>query len=232
MSPEPLAIAPAVFWCLATLTGYAMCNAIYRRYRSIWLSPVLLTPVLLITLTLLLRTSYAEYLSGTSWLLLMLGPATAAFAVPIYRERALIRRYWPILLIAVVVGSFCALVSAWALANLLQLDSAIARSLVPRSITTPFAMELSARIGGLPALTAVLVIVTGLFGALVGERLLSWLPASALLARGCAYGMAAHGVGVARAYELDPRAGAIAGLTMILAGVGNVLIGSLLWQLW
>jgi predicted murein hydrolase (TIGR00659 family) len=231
MSADSSALAQAAFWCLATLAGYALCNAIYRRHRHTWLSPVLLAPVLLIGLTLLLRTPYSSYLSGTGWLLTMLGPATAAMALPIYRERVLIRRCWPLLLVTIVIGSVTAVLGAWLLASLLQIDGAVARSLIPRSITTPFAMELSARIGGIPALTAVLVIITGLFGALVGERLLAWLPAEARLARGCAYGMAAHGVGVARAYELDPRIGAIAGLTMIIAGVGNVLVGVLVWKL-
>ncbi len=231
MSLDASAYAQAAFWCLATLAGYALCNAIYRRHRHAWLSPVLLTPALLIVLALLLRAPYSTYISGTAWLLLMLGPATTAMALPIHRERALIRRHWPVLLVATVLGSLTAVLSAWALAALLQIDGAMAQSLIPRSITTPFAMELSARIGGIPALTAVLVILTGLFGALVGERLLAWLPVDARLARGCAYGMAAHGVGVARAYELDPRIGAIAGLTMIIAGVGNVLVGALVWQL-
>lgn len=231
MSADSSALAQAAFWCLATLAGYAICNAIYRRHQRAWLSPVLLTPVLLIALALLLRAPYSTYISGTGWLLTMLGPATAAMALPIYRERALIRRYWPPLLVTIMIGSITAVLSAWLLAALLQIDGAMARSLIPRSITTPFAMELSARIGGIPALTAVLVILTGLFGALIGERLLTWLPADARLARGCAYGMAAHGVGVARAYKLDPRIGALAGLTMIIAGVGNVLVGALVWQL-
>jgi predicted murein hydrolase (TIGR00659 family) len=214
----------AAFWLAATLTGYVFSKIAYRRWRLWLLSPMLVVPALLMILAGVMQASYAEYLSGTRWLMLMLGPATVAFAVPIWRERALIRRYWKVLLLGIVVGSSVSVTSAWLLARSLHLDAELQQTLMPRSVTTPFAMEISARIGGIPELTAVLVIVTGLVGAAIGELLLAWLPREAALARGTAYGMAAHGVGVARAHELGAREGAVAGLVMVLAGALNVLL--------
>jgi putative effector of murein hydrolase len=123
------------------------------------------------------------------------------------------------------------LCSAWGLAQWLQLDASLQQTLMPRSVTTPFAMEISARIGGIPELTAVLVIITGLIGALIGEVILAWLPRSAVIARGAAYGMAAHGVGVARAHELGAGEGAVAGLVMVLAGLLNVIAVPLLFRI-
>lgn len=224
MASEHTAAVHAAFWLLATLVVYGFSKAAYQRWQTLLLSPVLVAPALLIALAAVLHTSYAEYLIGTRWLILMLGPATVAFAVPIWRERRLIQRFWKVLLVGILLGSSVSIISAWVLAQLLHFDFALQQSLLPRSVTTPFAMEISARIGGVPELTAVLVIVTGLIGAACGELLLSWLPRDATLARGTAYGMAAHAVGVARAYELGTREGAVAGLVMVLAGLLNVLL--------
>jgi predicted murein hydrolase (TIGR00659 family) len=231
MSNEYAPVLAAGFWLAATLTSYVCSKWAYRRWHNGLLSPMLVAPTVLIALAIGLRADYAEYLSGTRWLLLMLGPATVAFAVPIWRERALIRRYWKVLLLGMVIGSSVSLCSAWVLAHWLQLDPAMQQTLMPRSVTTPFAMEISARIGGIPELTAVLVIVTGLIGAMIGELILAWLPRSAVIARGAAYGMAAHGVGVARAHELGAGEGAIAGLVMVLAGLLNVVVVPLLFAL-
>lgn len=224
MSAESWQTLLPLFWCLVTLACYGLSRLIQQRLPHVLLSPMLVTPALLMLLMHLLHANYAEYSRGTRWLLMMLGPATVAFAVPIYRERALIRRYWIVLLLAIGVGSSVAIGSAWWLASWLQLSPELQLTLLPRSVTTPFAMEVSARIGGVPELTAVLVIVTGLIGAALGELLLAWLPREAALARGAAYGMAAHGVGVARAHELGAREGAVAGLVMVLAGLLNVLL--------
>ena len=221
----------AAFWFIATVVAYVLARRVHLRHPAWYSSPMLLAPVALLLLAGMWQVGYAEYLRGARVLLLMLGPATVAFAIPIHRERRLIRRHWKVLAIGVSIGSSIAVSSAWMLATVLDLQPTIARSLLPRSVTTPFAMDIAARIGGVPELTAVLVVVTGLIGAALGERILAWLPADARLARGCAYGMAAHGVGVARAYQLGAREGAIAGLTMVLAGVVNVLLGPLLWHL-
>jgi predicted murein hydrolase (TIGR00659 family) len=214
----------ALFWAATTLVAYAASKRVYRRWRNPLLSPMLIVPALLILVATALHATYAEYLSGTRWLMLMLGPATVAFSVPIWRERRLIRRYWKVLAFGIAVGSSVSVTSAWILARSLHFDKDLQQTLMPRSVTTPFAMEISARIGGVPELTAVLVIVTGLIGAAIGEALLIWLPRDSALARGTAYGMAAHGVGVARAYELGAREGAVAGLVMVLAGLLNVLL--------
>jgi predicted murein hydrolase (TIGR00659 family) len=218
----------AVFWSAATVGLYLAAKMLYRRWAAWFLAPLIATPVLLVSVMLLLHATYPDYISGTRWLISLLGPATVAFAVPIYQRRALIRQHWPVLVIGVFVGSTTAMLTAWALASLLGVDGTLRLSLLPRSMSTPFAMAVSGDIGGVPNLTAVFVIVTGLFGAAVGEVLLNYLPIRSALARGALFGMGAHVAGTAKAYEIGAEEGAIAGLVMVLVGLVNVLAAPLL----
>lgn len=222
------AIAAGLFWPLATIGLYYVSKALYRRWPSLWLSPLVAAPAVLIVVALLAHASYQDYMHDSRWLLALLGPATVAFAVPIYEQRDLIKRYWPVLLFGVAVGSTTAMLSAWWFASLLGLDESLRLSLMPRSISTPFAMVVSGDIGGAPNLTAVFVVVTGLFGAVVGQMLLRFLPLRSGIARGALFGMGAHGVGVAKAHEIGREEGSIAGLVMVLVGLTNVLAAPLI----
>ncbi|AIJ54160.1 hypothetical protein C086_00316 [Brucella abortus F6/05-3] len=118
--------------------------------------------------------------------------------------------------------------SAWGLAHLLGLNEAISLSLMPRSMSTPFSMTVSGDIGGRPDLTAIFVVLTGIFGAALGEIMLHWLPVRSALARGALFGMGAHGAGVARAHQIGSEEGSIAGLVMVLVGLVNVLAAPLI----
>ncbi|AZR93089.1 murein hydrolase effector protein LrgB [Bordetella trematum] len=214
----------AIFWPLATVVAYLCARTVQRRYGYWWSSALVMAPVLLLALAGLLHADYAQYMRGSHWLMAMLSPVIVAFALPLYQERAMIRRYWPILLVGVAVGSALAGVSAWLLASWLGVPDAMRLSLLPRSVATPFAMPLSARLGGIPDLTAVFVILTGVIGALMGQPLRRLLRLRSALARGALFGMGAHGAGVAKAREIAADEGAIAGLVMVLAGLCNILV--------
>ncbi|GGB33709.1 murein hydrolase effector protein LrgB [Tistrella bauzanensis] len=220
--------ATLLFWPAATIGFYIGARALNRLHPAWYTSPLLVTPALLIGLATLLRAGYGDYSRGSHWLTLMIGPATVAFALPIYERRAVIRRHWPVLALGVAIGSSIAMASAWVMADLLGLSDQLARSLMPRSVTMPFAMAVSDDIGGLPDLTAVFVILTGVCGAAIGEVMLNWLPLRSALARGALFGMGAHGAGVAKAHQLGTEEGSIAGLVMVLAGLFNVLMAPVL----
>lgn len=211
-------------WSVVTVLLYLLARGVHRRLPAWWTSPLLLAPVLLLALALLTHVRYGDYARGTHWLVAMLGPATVAFALPIYDRRALLRRHWPVLVAGVCVGSVIALLSAWVLAGLLGVGGAMRLSLLPRSISTPFAMEMSGDIGGTPDLTAVFVIITGIFGAAVGEIMLKWLPVRSSLARGALFGMGASGAGVAKAHQIGGEEGSVAGVVMVLTGLVNVML--------
>ncbi len=215
-------------WSTATIALYLLAKAIHRRWPRWWLTPLAVTPLLLIAIALTLHTGYREYIGATHWLVALLGPATVAFAIPIYEQRALIRRHWPVLIAGVMVGSSTAMASAWGLASLLGLSDSLRLSLLPRSMSTPFAMTVSSDIGGIPDLTAVFVVFTGVFGAALGELMLYWLPLRSRLARGALFGMGAHGAGVAKAHLIGREEGSIAGLVMVMVGLLNVLAAPLL----
>ncbi|MBV6670067.1 LrgB family protein [Xanthomonas euvesicatoria pv. alangii] len=215
---------PLILWWSALTIGlYLLAIKIYRRLPRWWLMPIVVVPVPLVAVLLAMGQGYSEYIGGTHWLMLMLGPATVAFAVPIYQQRALIVRYWPVLLIGMLVGTLASTVSSWALAKMVGLDPSIALSLIPRSITTPFAMAASASIGGIPELTAVFVAVTGIGGVVIGDILLARFHFASAVASGAVYGLGAHAAGTARANQIGPTEGAIAGLMMVLVGVMNVV---------
>lgn len=216
------------FWAAVTLGLYMLARRINGWRRSWWSSPLLLAWLGCLALGLLLQASYQEYLSGTAWLSMLIGPATMAFAVPIYDQRQLIRRHWPVLLMGITVGSIVAAASAWALADLLALPQDIGHTLETHSITTPFAMAVSEKIGGLPQLAAIATAVTGLIGGVIGEILLTVLKLRSSFARGALFGMGAHSVGVAKAHELGSEEGSVASLVMVLAGLANIVFAPLI----
>ncbi|RWU25500.1 hypothetical protein DM813_07210 [Pseudomonas alkylphenolica] len=224
MTFEPMPL----FWLALTLLAYLGSRWLYRRTGRYLLSPLILVPVLLLAIAVPLNTAYAEYSRDTHWLMSVLGPVTVAFAIPIWQQRALLARHWPALTLGMVVGSAASIGSSWGLAHLLSLDSAVSLSLLPRSITTPFAMPLARDLGGVPELTAVFVMFTGVLGAMFGGVLLRFLPLRTPLARGALFGVGAHGAGVSRAQEVGREEGSVAGLVMVLTGLLNLFAAPLL----
>lgn len=226
--PWLMAAEVTLIWSFVTIGLYWLSKRFHRRYKKWWTTPIIITPILLIVITLLSHTNYNVYIRGTHWLMALLGPATVAFAIPIYRRRNIIVLYWKTLSIGVVFGSILSIASAWLLASAVGIDDAIRLSLLPRSISTPFAMVISGEIGGVPELTALFVILTGIFGASFGQLALYWLPLKSKLSMGASFGLAAHVAGSSKAYELDNEVGTIAALVMVLTGLFNVLIAPLL----
>lgn len=224
MSLEPM----PMFWLALTLLAYLGSRWLYRRTGRYLLSPLILVPVVLLAIAVPLHTAYAEYARDTHWLMAVLGPVTVAFAVPIWQQRRLLARHWQALGLGMLMGSAASIASSWALARLLALDSSVSLSLLPRSITTPFAMPLAQELGGVPELTAVFVMFTGVLGAAFGGVLLRWLPLRTPLARGALFGVGAHGAGVSRAHEVGGEEGSVAGLVMVLTGLLNLFAAPLL----
>lgn len=227
MNLEPMSL----FWLAFTLAAYLGSRWLYRRTGRYLLSPLILVPALLLAVAVPLHTAYAEYARNTHWLMGVLGPVTVAFAVPIWQQRALLARHWPALLVGMLAGSVASIGSSWALAKGLALDPSVSLSLLPRSITTPFAMPVAQGLGGVPELTAVFVMFTGVLGAVFGGILLRWLPLRTPLARGALFGVGAHGAGVSRAREVGHEEGSVAGLVMVLTGLLNLFAAPLLVML-
>lgn len=215
--------------CLVlTVALYFAAKQLYARFRRPWLTPLLAVPVVLGIIVVMARIPYQVYFADTRWLMWLLGPATVAFAVPIYEYRTLIKRHWISLTVGVTVGILVAVGGSLALAKLLHLSPELQRSLATRSVSTPFALAVSDKIHAPMDLTALFVIATGVCGMLFGEIVLALVPLRTRLARGALFGAAAHGVGTAKARELGSEEGVVASLTMMIAGVAMVLLAPLL----
>jgi predicted murein hydrolase (TIGR00659 family) len=218
--------------CLAlTLLFYYLSKWLYGRVRILPLMPLLLAPALLVALVLLCHIPYETYMADSHWLLWLLGPATVAFAIPVYENQALMRKHWLSLSLGVLASVVMAVGSSVLLARWLGLSDMLQRSLAMRSITTPFAVEASKSIGGQSDLTALFVVLTGVIGMAVGDLVLRRLAIRSKLGKGAGFGASAHGAGTARAYQMGNEEGVVASMVMMIAGMVTVLLAPLLGQL-
>lgn len=221
--------ATPLFGLTATLAVYVLAHAAYLRAgQAPWANPVLWSVVLLACGLLGTGVSYPTYFAGAQFIHFLLGPAVVALAWPLWLRRDELRQRWGRLLIAALAGGSVASGSALLLGWLLDLPQDVIRSLAPKSVTAPVAMGIAEQIGGIPALAAVFAVITGLVGALCAKYLFAALriptDTQGWAARGFALGTASHGLGAARAMQVNADAGAYAGLALGL----QVVLASLL----
>ncbi|MBP0573200.1 LrgB family protein, partial [Mycobacterium tuberculosis] len=186
----------------AAAAGWRVVVAADRPGRHPLANPVLISIVILSGFLVAAGIDYRDYFKGAQFVHFLLGPATVALAIPLYRTWTLVRRALAAVLISVLVGGLVAAGAGVVLAMLLGADASVVASLVPRSVTTPVAMGISERINGLPSLTATVVVLTGITGAVIGTHVLNLVRVKDWRARGLAMGTAAHAIGTARALSV------------------------------
>jgi predicted murein hydrolase (TIGR00659 family) len=206
-----------------TLGAYQLVLAGYEKTRWVFLQPVLVSMLILIGVLVACGVSYTEYRKSTEILGTLLGPATVALAVPLYLNLRRIRQlFWPTLTTLVVGGVFatslCLLLGWW-----LGADHMILMTMAPKSVTSPIAMLVAEQIGGVAALAAVFVLITGVVGGIFGPGLLDLARVRSPAARGMALGLTAHAVGTAVALQEGEETGAFAALGMSLMGVATAV---------
>lgn len=212
-----------------TLVAYQAGYWLYERSNhNPLVNPVLIAVVALVALLKLTGVEYLTYFEGAQFVHFLLGPATVALAVPLFQQLRQLRRSVLAVGVAVAAGSLTAAISAVGIGWLLGASRETLLSLAPKSVTTPIAMGIAEKIGGLPSLTAVLVILTGMTGAMLATYTLNLFRITDWRARGLAIGVASHGIGTARAILVHPLAGAFAGLAMGLNGIATALLLPLL----
>jgi predicted murein hydrolase (TIGR00659 family) len=218
-----------LLWLTATLVAYVVADAVSAKLdRHPLANPVLIAVILVSAILVASGTAFPSYFAGAQFVHFLLGPATVALAVPLVRYLPQVKRALVPMLIALVVGSLTAIVSAVLLAQALGLDRAATLALAPKSATAAIAMGIAEKIGGDPALTAVLTILTGITGAIVVTPLMNALRLENYAARGFAAGLTSHGIGTARAFQVDPLAGTFAGIALGLNGLLTALLVPLL----
>ncbi|ADJ64381.1 LrgB family protein [Herbaspirillum seropedicae] len=208
-----------------TLAAYIVALQVYRRLGFNPLAnPVLIAIAIVVSILFVTRTPYKTYFEGAQFVHFMLGPATVALALPLFRQWHNFRRSALPLMLGLAAGSVTAVASAIGIAYAMGASRQVIVSLAPKSATTPIAMAISERFGGLPSLTAVLVICTGILGAVLVRFILNFLRIDSHPVRGFALGVASHGIGTARALQVSAEMGAFAGLGMGLNGVFTAVL--------
>ena len=208
-----------------TLVAYLVAYEIHQKAKTHPLTnTVLVSVVLLIVLLKLSGTDYSTYFEGAQFIHFLLGPVTVALAVPLFRQYDQVRRIFFPIIISISLGIIVGTITVISIAKLLGADLATQISLSPRSVTAPVAMGIAENIGGIPSLTAVLAVLTGIIGAVIGTQLLKLLKIKENSIKGIAIGNSSHGIGTARAFTLNNEMGAFAGLAMALAALLNALL--------
>lgn len=221
-----------LLWLTATLIAYGIGHIAFTRSGSNpAVNPVAIAAALLIALLIATDTDYDTYFEGAQFVHFLLGPATVALAVPLYIHLPKVRRTALPMLAALVAGVVTAVGTALGIASVMGAGTESLLSLAPKSVTSPIAMGIAERIGGLPSLAAGLVIATGIVGAIVVTPLLNLMRIRDWRARGFAVGIAAHGIGTARAFQVNPIAGVFAAVAMGLNGLTTAILVPLIAHL-
>lgn len=219
-----LAASP-LLWLTVTVGVFLVAQQLAKtaRYHPV-VNPVLISVILVAAILAITRTEYRTYFAGAQFVHFLLGPATVALAIPLYRNRALVRSALLPIVAALLVGAPVAILSAVAIAKVMGAPSGITLALSSKSVTAGIAMGVAQQIGADPTLAAVFVICTGIFGAMTVTPLMNLFRIKDFAARGFAAGLASHGIGTARAFQVDGVAGAFAGLAMALNGLATALL--------
>ncbi|MDE4139773.1 MULTISPECIES: LrgB family protein [Rhodobacterales] len=223
--------ASPLFHLTLTLVAFQLASFLFEKTgRNPLLNPVLGAVLIVVAVLMLTGTDYGSYFEGAQFVHFLLGPATVALAVPLYRQWYRVRRSALAIVVSLVAGSLTAILSALAVAWLAGSSEAVLASVAPKSVTAPVAMGIAEKLGGLPSLTAVLVIVTGILGAMLGPKVLDVTGVVDWRARGLAIGTASHGIGTARALQVNETAGAFSGLAMGLNALATALLLPIIWS--
>lgn len=222
LSSQPL------LWLTATLAAYWAGDTIFRASgRTSLANPVLIAVIILGSVLWISGTRYHTFFQGAQFVHFMLGPATVCLGLPLYDNLHRIRRAALPVIAALITGSVTAVVSALLIGRAFGLDQILLASLAPKSTTAPVAIGVAESLGGQPTLAAVLVLLTGIFGAVVATPLLNMLGITDWRARGLTVGVSAHGIGTARAFQVNETAGAFASIGMGLNAILTAIIAPL-----
>ena len=213
-----------VTWLALSVLAYEIGLRLIRKLRTPICNPLLVAAILMGAVLVLTGTPLADYNAGGGFLTLFLTPATVALAVPIYRQLEVLKKNLLPILAGALVGSIVSIGSVILLCRLFGLDDTLIHSLIPKSVTTPIGVQLSGMLGGLTPVTAIAIIITGLFGAVLLPAFLKLLRITDPVTVGIAIGTASHAVGTSRAIELGETEGAMSGLAIAVAGIMTAIL--------
>ena len=225
--------ASPYFGIVLTLAMFLLAVAIHQRWKSPFTTPLFLGTVFVVLVLLATGIPYSAYNNGAKYLTYFMVPLTVCFAVPMYKQLSLLRRYALPILLAVLIGVVCSVLTVIFVCMIFGLGDVIARSLVSISVTTAIAIGITQELGGIVALTVSSVIITGILGASVSDIVCRKLKLRSPIACGLAIGNASHVAGTTKAMEMGPIHGALSSLAIVLSGVFTAVIAPLaIWLLY
>lgn len=204
---------------ILTIASYLAGRKVFNRFQTPLLLPITVATIIIIFTLTLTHVTYESYMNGAKWIHALLGPAVVSLAYPLYQHRALLKRLALSILFGSFIGAIIGIVTGFYLAKWANFEEQLIYSLVPKSVTTPVAMDISESLGGIAPLAAVLVIIAGLTGALLGPILFRVLSFKSEVGRGVALGSASHAIGTAAAFESSEFEGSISTIAMIVSAV-------------
>jgi len=219
-----------ILWSLLTIITFISIRKIVITLKLNTINPIIVTLLFLIASVVVTGTPYEEYERATHWITYMLGPIVVMLAIPLYKNETALKRHFKAVMVGVATSFIVSVLSVIVLSFLLKLDNAIMTSMLPKSITTPMALEVTKMTGGLPGLTVIFVIITGIVGASLAPWTMSLFKVRDPIAKGIGIGASSHGIGTSKAVEMDDEVGAASGLSMGICGVTTVVVFSLLMK--
>ncbi|HIF9214646.1 TPA: CidB/LrgB family autolysis modulator [Photobacterium damselae] len=220
-----------MIWLVATLVCFYVARYISGKIKNPLLNPLLITLIVLIVLLKWLQVPYEVYFADNKIINFLLGPAVVALALPLYQQLAHIRSKWKTIMTACFVGSVLSMTFGTAIAFWMGANAQLAASILPKSITTPLAMAASQQIGGIPSITAAMVILVGIFGAVLGYPIMKLLKIEHPLAKGLSMGTVSHALGTAKAAEEDYQEGAFSSLALVICGIMTTILAPILFPI-
>ncbi|MEW4285973.1 LrgB family protein [Priestia koreensis] len=220
----------AIAMIVLTVIAYLLMAKLYVRFSHPIFIPVLTTTILMIVILVILHIPYEDYMSGGKWINSLLGPAVVALAYPLYKQRHILLKYSFPILGGVVVGLFCGMISGLLFAEIFGVDRNLILSIVPKSITTPVAIQIASGLGGIPSMTIVFVMIAGFSGVILGPLVLKWLRIHSSLGKGIALGSASHALGTSKALEYGELTVSMSSVSMTLSAIlGSILGPIVVW---
>ena len=213
---------------IITVIVFLLLNKLYIRFSNPFLLPILTTTILMVSLLSVFNISYDTYMVGGEWINQLLGPAVVALAFPLYKQWNILKEHIFTILGGVFLGVLCGMISGLLLGKLSDISEEIAVSILPKSLTTPVAVQISGDLGGIPSLTAVFVMIAGLTGAILGSFILKLFHIKNPVSKGIAMGTASHAIGTSKAFEFGELAFSMSSISMTLSAIFGSVLGPII----
>ncbi|MFZ7946086.1 LrgB family protein [Neobacillus sp. 19] len=214
-------------FCMIVLTvvAYFVMTKIYKRYSYSFLIPVLTATTLIIIILFILRIPYKSYMIGGQWINSLLGPSVVALAYPLYKQRHFLKNHFFPIVGGVLVGAISGMVSVGIFAKLFGINHTLILSIIPKSLTTPVAIEVTRGLGGNASMAIVGVMIAGIFGAIAAPTIFKFLRVHSPIGRGIALGSASHAIGTSKAAEYSELTFSMSSVTMTLCAIIGSFLG-------